>query len=192
MAPGDELQTLCLIRESHQSKKRAIEEKRTDLHYPPILVIVKLDFCGLPQLPGFPPCHVPLSPINYLAKQGPLSWKIKCSLSTTGANTSLRIYGLQIARSNHVLVDIGKTTCFSLSPFNAYVALSRDLEAVDEKPSGYWEILMTTYSFVTHPKTYELKTNALTHLPKKAACTMQKENTVPNRRIASGPRHKDS
>ncbi|KAG0693314.1 hypothetical protein DFH29DRAFT_816414, partial [Suillus ampliporus] len=26
---------------------------------------------------------------------------------------------------NHVLVDIGRTTCFSLSPFNAYVALSR-------------------------------------------------------------------
>jgi len=24
----------------------------------------------------------------------------------------------------HVLVDIGKTTCFSLSPFNAYIALS--------------------------------------------------------------------
>ncbi|KAJ8583009.1 hypothetical protein M405DRAFT_749292 [Rhizopogon salebrosus TDB-379] len=64
----------------------------------------------------------------------------------------------------HVLVDIGKTTYFGLSPFNAYVALS------------------TTYSFVTHPKTYELKTNALTHLPKKAARTMQKENTVPNRK----------
>ncbi|KAG2139646.1 hypothetical protein DEU56DRAFT_688293, partial [Suillus clintonianus] len=25
----------------------------------------------------------------------------------------------------HVLVDIGRTTCFALSPFNAYVALSR-------------------------------------------------------------------
>jgi hypothetical protein len=25
----------------------------------------------------------------------------------------------------HALVDIGKTTCFGLSPFNAYVALSR-------------------------------------------------------------------
>ncbi|KAG1902429.1 uncharacterized protein F5891DRAFT_1023908 [Suillus fuscotomentosus] len=26
---------------------------------------------------------------------------------------------------DHVLVDIGRTTCFRLSPFNAYVALSR-------------------------------------------------------------------
>ncbi|KAG1883198.1 uncharacterized protein F5891DRAFT_1094749 [Suillus fuscotomentosus] len=29
---------------------------------------------------------------------------------------------------DHVLVDIGRTTCFRLSPFNAYVALSRNFD----------------------------------------------------------------
>ncbi|KAJ8581402.1 hypothetical protein M405DRAFT_925298, partial [Rhizopogon salebrosus TDB-379] len=42
----------------------AIEQRRTYLHYPPILVIIELDFCELPQLPGLPPRHVPLSPIS--------------------------------------------------------------------------------------------------------------------------------
>ncbi|KAG1897750.1 uncharacterized protein F5891DRAFT_1047334 [Suillus fuscotomentosus] len=34
---------------------------------------------------------------------------------------------------DHVLVDIGRTTCFRLSPFNAYVALSRNLRIEDNR-----------------------------------------------------------
>lgn len=38
------------------------------------------------------------------------------------AFTDFKSQGQTIA---HMLVDIGETTCFGLSPFNAYVALSR-------------------------------------------------------------------
>jgi hypothetical protein len=106
--------------------KRAIEEKRTYLHYPPILVIVKLDFCELPQLPGLPPCHVPLSPVNCKFTMGSTpSTRItrrQLPLIPAYAFTDFKSQGQTI---EHVLVDIGKTTCFALSPFNAYVALSR-------------------------------------------------------------------
>jgi len=104
----------------------AIQQRRSYLHYPPILVIIELDFCELPQLPGLPPRYVPLSPIS--------------SKFTVESNPSIRVTRRQLAlipayaftdfksqgqTIDHVLVDIGKTTCFGLSPFNAYVALSR-------------------------------------------------------------------
>ncbi|KAJ8580064.1 hypothetical protein M405DRAFT_891925 [Rhizopogon salebrosus TDB-379] len=100
---------------------------------PPILIIIELDFCELPQLPGLPPRHIPLSPI--------------CSKFTIGSNPSIRVTRQQLAlipayaftdfksqgqTIDHVLVDIGKTTCFGLSLFNAYVALccSRGRETI--------------------------------------------------------------
>ncbi|KAG1875683.1 hypothetical protein F4604DRAFT_1581511, partial [Suillus subluteus] len=43
-------------------------------------------------------------------------------LTATYAFTDFKAQGQTI---DHILIDIGRTTCFALSPFNAYVALSR-------------------------------------------------------------------
>ncbi|KAJ8585381.1 hypothetical protein M405DRAFT_911791 [Rhizopogon salebrosus TDB-379] len=140
-----------------------IEQRQTYLHYPPILVIIELDFCELPQLPGLPPRHVPLSPIS--------------SKFTVGSNPSIRVTRRQLALTpayaftdfksqgqtiDHVLVDIGKTTCFGLSPFNAYVGLSRSRgRETIRLLRDFDDNLFIRHPFVIHPKTCALKTSAL-------------------------------
>lgn len=103
-------------------------KREVNLLYPPALIIVELDFCDLFTLPGLKPRQVPLSPIE-----------VKFSITSTDKNhtrITRRQYPLTAAYAftdykaqgqtiDHILVDIGKTTSFSLSPFNAYVALSR-------------------------------------------------------------------
>jgi hypothetical protein len=104
----------------------AIAEKQCILRYPPALIILELDFCDISPLPGLKPKQVPLVPME--------------SKFTIGSHPSLRVTRRQLPLSaayaftdfksqgqtiDHIVVDIGKTSNFALSPFNAYVALSR-------------------------------------------------------------------
>ncbi|KAG1751264.1 uncharacterized protein EDB91DRAFT_1078083 [Suillus paluster] len=104
----------------------AIAERKVFLHYPPAMVILELDFCKLPPLPGLHPRHVPLTPVQYKFSIGssPVTQITQHQLPLVPAYafTDFKSQGQTI---EYVLVDIGKTTCFSLSPFNVYVALSR-------------------------------------------------------------------
>jgi len=77
----------------------AIQQRRSYLHYPPILVIIELDFCELPQLPGLPPRYVPLSPISSKI-HGWIKSFDKSYTTTARTYTCLRFHGLQVTRSN--------------------------------------------------------------------------------------------
>lgn len=105
---------------------QAVEEKKAYLLYPPAIIILELDFCDLPRLPSLPPRHVPLSPMMCKFSIGTTpSTRItrrQLPLTAAYAFTDFKAQGQTI---DHILVDIGRTTCFALSPFNAYVALSR-------------------------------------------------------------------
>jgi hypothetical protein len=104
---------------------RNTTSNRRKENIPPVLLIIQLDYCQLPQLPGLPQNHVPLSPIELKFTVGSTpSTKItrrQFPLTPAYAFTDFKSQGQTI---KHVLVDIGKTTCFKLSAFNTYVALS--------------------------------------------------------------------
>ncbi|KAG1864866.1 hypothetical protein F4604DRAFT_1013710 [Suillus subluteus] len=105
---------------------QAVEEKKTYLLYPPAMIILELDFCELPQLPCLPPRHIPLSPayckFNIATTPSTRVTRRQLPLTAAYAFTDFKAQGQTI---DHVLVDICRTTCFALSPFNAYVVLSR-------------------------------------------------------------------
>jgi hypothetical protein len=96
------------------------------LRYPPALIILELDFCQLSPLPGLSERQVPLTPekFKFTIGSSPSTTITRRQLPLTPAYafTDFKSQGQTI---EHVLVDIGRTTCFNLSPFNAYVALSR-------------------------------------------------------------------
>lgn len=102
---------------------QAVEEKRAYLRYPPAIVILQLDFCELAPLPGLARNHVPLFPIQCkFTNDSTRISRRQLPLAPAYAFTDFKAQGQTL---DHVLVDIGRTTCFALSPFNAYVALSR-------------------------------------------------------------------
>jgi hypothetical protein len=113
------------VREDHIADE-AITEGQVFLQYPPALVIIELDYCELPALRGLPQRQVPLTPekCHFTIGSGPSTRVTRRQLPLTPAYafTDFKSQGQTI---EHVLVDIGRTTCFGLSPFNAYVALSR-------------------------------------------------------------------
>jgi hypothetical protein len=104
----------------------AVATGSTRLYYPPAMVIIQLDFCDMPTLPGLGPGQVPLVPVEYKfnigANPSTRITRRQFPLAPAYAFTDFKSQGQTI---DHVLVDIGKTSSFSLSPFNAYVALSR-------------------------------------------------------------------
>ncbi|KIK74992.1 hypothetical protein PAXRUDRAFT_835834 [Paxillus rubicundulus Ve08.2h10] len=96
------------------------------LQYPPLFVILQLNFMELPTLQGLQEREVPLAPIKHDFYIGS-NPRIRISrrqlpLTAAYAFTDFRSQGQTI---EHVLVDIGKTVNFGITPFNAYVALSR-------------------------------------------------------------------
>lgn len=104
----------------------AVKERIVFLHYPPAFLIIHLDFCDMPQLQGLPPQHVPISAVecrfSTTMKPSTRITRRQFPLAPAYAFTDFKAQGQTI---DHILVDIGKTTCFALSPFNAYVSLSR-------------------------------------------------------------------
>jgi hypothetical protein len=96
------------------------------LQYPPSIVIIRLNYTDIQRLPELQQNEVPLQPSVH---QFLISSKPRCTVTrrqlplTPGyAFTDIKAQGQTI---DHVIVDIGKTTSFGLSPTNAYVALSR-------------------------------------------------------------------
>ncbi|KAJ8587746.1 hypothetical protein M405DRAFT_934534 [Rhizopogon salebrosus TDB-379] len=81
------------------------------LHHPPALLIIQLDYFGSTPSTRITRRQFPLSPVY--------------------AFTDFKSQGQTI---EHVSVDIGKTTFFKLSPFNAYVALSRSRSRKTTRP----------------------------------------------------------
>jgi hypothetical protein len=95
------------------------------LRFPPALVVLQLDFTEFPIVPGLRQGEAPLFPITKKFKIGKPSVSVQrrqLALTPAYAFTDFKSQGQTI---NHVIVDLGKTVQFSLSPFNAYVALSR-------------------------------------------------------------------
>lgn len=107
-------------------ESKVVDTREVLLRYPPAMVIVHLDFCELPPLQGLPPQHVPVSPsqcrFSIATTPSTRVTRRQLPLIPAYAFTDFKAQGQTI---DNVLVDIGKTTCFALSPFNAYVALSR-------------------------------------------------------------------
>ncbi|KAG1847831.1 hypothetical protein DFJ58DRAFT_730013 [Suillus subalutaceus] len=103
-----------------------VAARKVFLHYPPALVILELNFCELPPLPGLGERQVPLTPekFKFTIGSSPSTTVTRRQLALTPAYafTDFKSQGQTI---EHVLVDVGRTTCFNLSPFNVYVALSR-------------------------------------------------------------------
>jgi hypothetical protein len=105
---------------------KATTERKVFLLYPPELVIIYLDFCELSPLPDLLLHHVPLSPLECKFSTGmtpsPRIMQWQLAITPAYAFTDFKAQGQTI---NYVLVDIGRTMCFALSLFNAYVASLR-------------------------------------------------------------------
>jgi hypothetical protein len=96
-----------------------------NIEQPPASVILRLDFTQFPVVPGLRRGEAPLFPITKKFSIGKPSVSVRrrqLALTPAYAFTDFKSQGQTI---DHVLVDLGKTVQFSLSPFNAYVALSR-------------------------------------------------------------------
>jgi len=98
----------------------------TRLIYPPAFIVIRLDFTELVQLLNLQKMEIPLSPISRSFRIGsrPSTMVNRRQLAITPAYafTDFKAQGQTIEK---LIVDIGKTVHFSLTPFNAYVALSR-------------------------------------------------------------------
>ncbi|KIK91190.1 hypothetical protein PAXRUDRAFT_150064 [Paxillus rubicundulus Ve08.2h10] len=96
------------------------------LQYPPLFVILKLDFMELRALSNLQDHEVPLVPLkrNFYVGSKPRTRisRRQLPLTVAYAFTNFCSQGQTI---DHVLVNIRKTANFGLTPFNAYVALSR-------------------------------------------------------------------
>ena len=97
---------------------------RIRLHYPPVMVMFKPIHHTFQTLPGLADGLIPIFPSEATFRAG---GKQKFSVHRrqfviTPAYTDFKSQGQTI---EHVIVDIAPTPSFSLSPFNAYVALSR-------------------------------------------------------------------
>lgn len=96
------------------------------LNFPPCFIIVKLDFTELKQLPLLQENEIPLSPSTRKFRVGKKPSvtvnRRQLALTPAYAFTDFKAQGQTLEK---VIVDIGKTVNFSLTPFNAYVALSR-------------------------------------------------------------------
>lgn len=97
------------------------------LKYPPAYVLVKLDRTKAPKLDGLPEGVVPIVPmtkdisITYNGRQIRVR-RTQLPITLAYAFTDYRGQGQTI---NYVIVDIGWPPSGGLTPFNAYVALSR-------------------------------------------------------------------
>jgi ATP-dependent exoDNAse (exonuclease V) alpha subunit len=104
---------------------RNIEHNIVHLQFPPAAVVLQLDFTRFPIVPGLQQGQAPLFPIAKKFRIGKPSVSVQrrqLPLTPAYAFTDFKSQGQTI---NHVIVDLGKTVQFALSPFNAYVALSR-------------------------------------------------------------------
>ncbi|KAF8836129.1 hypothetical protein BDN67DRAFT_984167 [Paxillus ammoniavirescens] len=109
-----------------EPREQNIIDRVIHLRYPPVYIALKLKTSDLPVLPLLNHQEVPLCPVIHNFYVG---WK-PCTrithhqlpLMTAYAFTDFKSQGQTIEK---LIIDIGKTTSFNLTPFNAYVALSR-------------------------------------------------------------------
>lgn len=97
------------------------------LKYPPAVIIFRPAHTDMPKLPGLEEGLVALQPSigNMHLKNGNDSLLVKRKQHALTPAYSFTDYKAQGQTLEHVLVDIGKTPGGGISPFNAYVALSR-------------------------------------------------------------------
>jgi len=115
-----------IILDPHESQlvTANIEHDTVHLQFPPAAVVLQLDFTQFPIVPGLQRGQAPLFPIAKKFRIGKPSVSVQrrqLPLTPAYAFTDFKSQGQTI---NHVIVDLGKTVQFALSPFNAYVALS--------------------------------------------------------------------
>jgi len=97
---------------------------RVKLMYPSTSIIPRLDNSTSSLFPFLQAGEVPLVPVTHNFKLASHTITQRQLPATPAyAFTDYRSQGQTI---HHLLVDIRKTTSFSLTPFNAYVALSRN------------------------------------------------------------------
>ena len=99
------------------------------LQYPPRFIVLQLDFCDTTSLPSLKKKEVPLFPImrKFRINSDPPAIVTRRQLPITPAYafTDFKAQGQTL---QNVIIDIGKTANFKLTPFNAYVGLSRGTE----------------------------------------------------------------
>lgn len=93
------------------------------LQYPPSAILFRpLNGCAV-QLQGLPHGTVPIFPQTKSFTIGPLS--VKCTQFPITPAYAFTDYKAQGQTMDHVLIDLAKPPTGALSPFSAYVALSR-------------------------------------------------------------------
>jgi hypothetical protein len=110
-----------------EDDEQGISDCVRKLKRPPLYVLVRLYRTKIRQLPGLPPHVIPISPITK-------TFKVRCKdetmivsrtqlpITPAYAFTDYRGQGQTIVP---VIVDIGRPPTGGITPFNAYVALSR-------------------------------------------------------------------
>lgn len=103
------------------------ERQIINLLYPPLFIVIKPEGpISIPTLTHLDEKEIPLAPItrNFYIGSNPRTRVTRRQLPITPAYafTDFKSQGQTI---EHTIVDIGKTSSFALTPFNAYVALSR-------------------------------------------------------------------
>jgi hypothetical protein len=124
---------------------RATDDKHVvQLQYPPRYVLVRLDRTKVPLLQGLEENVIPVIPVTktfIISKDGikKTVHRTQLPLSLAYAFTDYRSQGQTL---DPVIVDIGPPPHGHLTPFNVYVALSRE-QAV--KTFNFFEILTVLY-----------------------------------------------
>lgn len=129
VANGSRGQIVDIILDENEPE-HDVDEHQVELHYMPACLLVKMDRTKARALPGLPEGVLPLVPLSkqFKVNVGPdkeqkTVTRTQLPLTAAYAFTDMRSQGQTIG---HVVVDIGKPpTGGPLTPFNAYVALSR-------------------------------------------------------------------
>ncbi|KAI5984255.1 hypothetical protein EDC04DRAFT_2834046 [Pisolithus marmoratus] len=102
------------------------DNEQIKLHYPPLFIVIKVNGNGRTSFDGLQKDEVPVMPIvqHFYIGEKPRTRISRQQLPVTAAY-AFTDYKSQGDTISHCIVDIGKTANFALTPFNAYVALSR-------------------------------------------------------------------
>jgi ATP-dependent exoDNAse (exonuclease V) alpha subunit len=112
----------------HEDEHTVIEGRSVELTRMPAYLVVELNRTKVPQLPGLNLREIPIEPIErtyrITMQDGTTKTvsRLQFPITAAYAFTDYRSQGQTIP---YVIVDIGKPPFGKLTPFNAYVALSR-------------------------------------------------------------------
>lgn len=121
--------SICdIILDQREPSMEETQQGVIQLYFPPAVVFFQPELTSLQHIsfPGLAEDIIPIFPTEgsfYIHSEK--RFKIKrrqLALTAAYAFTDIKSQGQTI---EHVVVDLGRTTCFALNPFNAYVALSR-------------------------------------------------------------------